>query len=231
MPSAWQMITCRRTLPVADGQPSLMVDALPHRASMQITLFATNADLLQIAQWLLDVPGMTLLEAHSRPDQPNRQLRTVEEVAELIGEGAWGFSAWLETTGAPPSARWIAFEPNTQRKLGAKGRTELYSPAMIGVSRNNDQKGCLAWSSISCWNEKGARQRSFQSDEALNAVDWKALRTFMASLQRKLKKAAPAKLHACLIMEDAFSKLRAGDLKLWNFGAPCAYPAPDIVLK
>ncbi len=198
---------------------------------MQITFFATNADLLQIAQWLLDAPGMRLFEAHSRPDQPNRRFATIEDVAQLLGEGAISFSAWLETTGAPPAARWIAFEPNTQRKLGAMGRTALDSPAMIGVSRNNDQNGCLASSSISCWTEKGARQRSFYPQEALNEVDWKALQSFTAALQRKLKKAAPAKLHACPIMEDAFAKLQAGDLRLWNFGAPCTYPSSDITLR
>lgn len=207
-----------------------MVDTSAHRASMQITFFATNTDLLQIAQWLLDEPGMTLVEAYSRPDQPNRQLRTVEDVGQLIGEGAWGFSAWLETTGAPPCARWIEFEPNTQRKLGAKGRTELHSPAMIGISRNNDQNGCLAASYLSCWTEKGARQRSFNSEEALNDVDWKTLRSFTASFHRKLKKTAPAKLHSYPIMKDAFGKVRAGQLELWNFGAPCIYPSPEIAL-
>lgn len=197
---------------------------------MQITFFATNADLLQVAQWLLDTPGMTLLEAYSRPDQPNRQLRTVEDVAQLIGERAWGFSAWLETTGARPRARWIQFEPNTQHKLGGKGRTVLNSPALIGVSRNNDQNGCLAASYMTCWTEKGAHQRSFESEELLSEVDWKALQSFTSSFQRKLKRAAPAKLHAYPIMEDAFSKLQAGDFELWNFGAPCSYPSPDIAL-
>lgn len=197
---------------------------------MQITFFATNVDLLQIADWLLDEPGMTLIEAYSRPDQPNRRLKTVEDVARLTQEGALGFSAWLETTGAPPRARWIEFEPNTQRKLGARGRTELISPAIIGVRRNTDQNECLASSYITCWTEKGACQRSFHSETSLNEVDWKALRSFTASLHRKLKKAAPAKLHAYPIMEDAFGKLRAGDLRLWNFGAPCTYPSPNIAL-
>jgi len=197
---------------------------------MQITFFATNKDLLQVAQWFLDSPGVTLLEAYSRPDQTNRQLRTVDDVAQLIGERAWGFSAWLETTGAPPRARWIEFEPSTQRKLGAKGRTELNSPTMIGINRNNDQNGCLAASYMSCWTEKGARQRSFEAEERLDSVDWKALRTFTSSFQRKLKKAAPAKLHSYPILEDAFGKLQAGDLQLWNFGAPCAYPSPEIAV-
>ena len=197
---------------------------------MQVTFFATNKDLLQVAQWFLDMRGVTLLEAFSRPDMPNRQLRTVDEVAQLIGERAWSFSAWLETTGAPPRARWIEFEPNTQRRLRAKGRTELNSPAMIGISRNNNQNGCLAASYITCWTEKGARQRSFESDERLDDVDWKVLRNFTSSFQRKLKKAAPAKLNSYPILEDAFGKVRAGDLQLWNFGVPCAYPSPAITV-
>lgn len=197
---------------------------------MQVTFFATNTDLLQVAQWLLDTPGMMLLEAYSRPDQPNRQLSTVEDVAQLIGDRAWGFSAWLDTTCAPPRARWIEFEPNTQRKLRATGRTEFYSPTMIGINRNNDQNGCLAASYITCWTEKGARQRSFQPDELLNEVDWTMLRMFTSSFQRRLKKAAPARLHSYPIMDDAFGKLRTGEIALWNFGAPCPYPSTDIAL-
>ncbi len=195
---------------------------------MQATFFGTDADLLQVVQWFLEVPGMTLFEPASRPDLPNRQFCTVEEVAQRFREPGRHIAAWLESTGARPIPRYIQFEPNTQRRLGAKGRTELVSPSLIGIGRDGDQNGSLGAAHISCWNEKGARQRSMYSEDLLNQVEWKALRSITSSLQRKLSKASPAKLGSYPIMEDAFGEVRGGRLSLWNWGAACSFPSPHI---
>lgn len=173
---------------------------------------------------------MQVFERASRPDEPNRRFLTVAEVAESFAEPGRNLSAWLETTGACPQLRHIEFEPDTQRLLGAKGRTLLESPAVIDIRRDNDQGGCLGASHISCWSEKGAHQRSMYSEDVLNSVDWKALRSIVARLQRKLTKASPAKLRSYPIMPDAFRELSGGKLALWNWGAACTYPAPHITL-
>jgi hypothetical protein len=197
---------------------------------MQATFFATDEDLLEVAGWLLAIPGMSLFEVASRPDMPIRQFKSTVEVAETFTEPGRSFSAWLEATGVPPVLRQIEFNRETQHKLKAKGRTELKSPAMIGIRSNNYQCGCLANSTISCWNEKGARQRSMYDPAVLDQVDWKLLRSTMTGLQRKLMKAAPAKLGRYPIMETAFAKMRAGELQLWNWGSPCAFPSPLVTV-
>jgi hypothetical protein len=197
---------------------------------MQATFFATDEDLLEVARLLLAIPGMSLFELASRPDRPNRQFKSVTEVADAFDEPGRNFSAWLEATGAPPALRQIEFNQETQQKLKAKGRTELRSPAMIGIGRNNYQRGCLANSTISCWNEKGARQRSMYDPAVLDQVDWKLLQSTVTAVQRKLTKAAPAKLSRYPIMETAFAKMRAGELQLWNWGSPCAFPSPLVTL-
>jgi hypothetical protein len=198
---------------------------------MQATFFATDVDLLKVVQWFLEVPGMTLFEAASRPDLPNRQFCTVEEVEQSFREPGRNKAAWLASTGARPRLRRIQFEPSTQRRLGAKGRTELASPSMIRISRDTDQNGSLGAAHISCWNEKGARQRSMYAGDVLDQVDWKALRSITGSVQRKLSKASPGKLRSYPIMEDAFSELREGRLSRWNWGAACSYPSPHITLS
>jgi hypothetical protein len=195
---------------------------------MQVTFFGTDVDLLTVAGWLLETPGTSLFEAASRPDQPNRVFSSRDEVAGLLEESARGFSAWSEAVGAPPRARYVEFEPNTRRRSKALGRTLLDSPAMIGIHRNSDQNGCLAAAYITCWSEIGARQRSIYSEDFLNEVNWKVFRSTVSRLQRTLKKSAPAKLRSYPIMEDAFEKLRRGQLELWNWGSPCAYPSPLI---
>jgi len=49
-----------------------------------------------------------------------------------------------------------------------------------------------------------------------------------ASIVRRLGKSSPAKMGACPIMPDAWAKLKAGELKLWNWGSECAYPSEMI---
>jgi hypothetical protein len=198
--------------------------------AMQATFFATDEDLLEVAGWFLAIPGMTLFEPASRPDLPNRQFKSVDDIAQVFEEPGRNFAAWLEHTGARPASRYIEFNQDMQRKLKAKGRTELRSPSTIGIGRNNEQRGCLANSIISCWNEKGARQRSMYDTAVLHQVDWKLLRSTLGGLQRKLAKAAPAKLGAHPIMGTAFARMQAGELELWNWGSPCSFPSPLVTL-
>lgn len=170
----------------------------------------------------------TICEEYSRPDQPNRWFHNADELATAPDAFDQTLAAWSQTFGGRPFAERIAFEPGTQRRFGATGRTILRSPAFIRVFRNNDQNGCLASAYLSCWTEKGARQRSVFSDGVLNSVDWKKLAAASTSVVRQLKKASPAKLRSYPIMPDAWTKLRAGQIKLWNWGAECAYPSELI---
>jgi hypothetical protein len=197
---------------------------------MQTTFFATDADLLEIARWFLEMPGAVLFEPASRPDLPNRWFCTVQEVENHFLEQGRSIAAWLESTGARPIARHIQFEPNTQRRLNASCRTDLVSPSVIAIRRNSDQNGCLAAVYLTCWNEKGARQRSMYSSDILDQVNWKALRSVEGGLKRKLSKASPAKLGSSPIMSDAFEKMKKGRLSLWNWGAACSYPSPHITV-
>lgn len=197
---------------------------------MRTTFYATDADLLQIIQWFLEMPGMMLFEPASRPGLPNRQFCRVEEVASYFSDPGRYIAAWLESTGARPLPREIEFEPNTQRRFGAKGRTDLWSPAMITIHRANDQNGCLGAAAITCWTEKGARQRSMYSATILDQVDWKALQSVVGSFKRKVSKASPAKLRSYPIMNDAYSEMREGRLSLWAWGTACSYSSPLITL-
>lgn len=196
---------------------------------MQSHFFATDADLLTIVRWLLETPGIRVFEPASRPDLPNRQFRSVDEVAQSFQEPGRDIGAWDEATGCPPILRHIEFNLHTQRELGAKGRTELVTPALIRIGRNSYQNGCLSYSYISSWNEKGARQRSMYSDEVLEQVNWRALRSTTERLRRSISKNSPAKFGTYPIMDHAFSELKEGKLSIWGWGAPCSYPSPEII--
>lgn len=195
---------------------------------MALTFFGTELDHAQVYQWLLDFPEMKLFEDYSRPDHENRWFDSWEMVEEATDLQWWSLAAWSESIGGRPRAERISFDANTRRKLGAKGRTALRSPSTIKLGRNNDQNGCLASSSISCWTEKGARQRSIYSEEFLDEVNWSQLQSMVRKVERQIKKSAPAKIHAYAIMPNAFEQLRAGRITLWNWGEPCAIDSPHI---
>jgi hypothetical protein len=198
---------------------------------MGLTFFATDTDLTQVWRWLLDFSGMSLFEDYSRPDMSNRWFGTWEEVVNATDIAAWNLAAWSQNIGGRPRIETIVFDRNTQRKSNARGRTALRSPAVINVGRNNDQNGCLANSSISCWTEKGARQRSIYPVEFLDEVNWAELRSVMGKVQRQITKSAPAKMRSYPIMPDAFAQLTQGNIRLWNWGAECALDSSLITIK
>ena len=198
---------------------------------MTTTFFATDADMTQVWRWLFDVPGMKIFENYSVPDKPNRWFDTWAGISAYLDAGGRALAAWPATVGGQPRIDRITFNSNTQRKTGAKGRTALVSPATINVGRNNEQNGCLASASIGYWTEKGARQRSVYAEDFLDEVDWKAFRSIASRIERLVAKSAPAKMRSYPVMPDAFERYRNGEIKLWNWGEPCAYPSPLIVDK
>lgn len=195
---------------------------------MTATFFATDVDLVQVWHWLFDVPGMRIFEEYSVPDKANRWLETWEEISAYLDGGGYSLAAWPSTVGGMPRMSEITFTTNTQRKLGAKGRTVLQSPAIIKVGRNNPQNDCLASASIGYWTEKGARQRSIYAGDFLDEVDWKQFRSITRRIERLIAKSAPAKMRSYPVMSDAFSRFRNGEIMLWNWGEPCAYPSPLV---
>ena len=202
-----------------------------HHLKMALTFFGTDTDLRTIWEWLFHVPGMRIFEDHSAPDQPNRWFNSLEEIQRIEDIGLRSLAAWPETVGGRPRVNLITFNVDTQRKLGAKGRTTLLSPALIQVRRNNDQNGCLASTTLSCWTEAGARQRSVFPEDMLDEVDWAKLRSIVGKVQRQITKSAPAKLRSYAVLPDAAKKFQAGQIMLWNWGEACAFPSPLVTVS
>ena len=198
---------------------------------MTLTFFATDTDISQIWNWLIDEPDMVVFEEYSAPDQPNQLFKTWKHLSQYLndgGRGMIGLAAWPPSVGGRPQIEKITFEPNTQRKTKAFGRTALRSPALIHITRNNYQNGCLASAALSSWSEKGARARSIYPDEFLDAVDWKKFQSTVNKFKRQITKSSLAKLRSYPIMPDAFRKLKNNEIKLWNWGEECVYTSPLI---
>lgn len=196
-----------------------------------MTFFGTDDDIAALWRGLFESPEMHILEVHSLPDAPNRRFETWADICDYLDSGGQSLGAWSNSAGGHPIEENITFNEGTQRKLGAKGRTNLLSPAIIRIGKNTDQNDCLAAASISCWTEKGARQRSVFTDEILDRINWKQLRAIVGKIERKIRKSSPAKMRSYPIMPDAWRKTTSGEIKLWNWGEPCTYPSPLITLK
>ncbi|MEW9307438.1 hypothetical protein [Labrys neptuniae] len=195
---------------------------------MQTSFFGTDVDAVQVLRWLYDIPEMRFFENHSRPDQPNRWFETWDKTLAYFEGGRSSLAAWPQNVGGVPFLEQITFALDTQRQLDAKGRSVLHSPALIRIIRNSDQNGCLAATNITCWNEKGVRQRSMFSEDIIDSVDWKAFGSIERGIQRKVKTSSPAKLGSTPIMPDAFQHLEAGQIKLWGWGIECDGQSPHI---
>jgi len=195
---------------------------------MQFDFFATDDDIRQVWRLLFDVPSMRIFEDYSKPDQSNHWMSDWDEFLIRFEDHKGFLTAWPQCVGGLPRESWVEFEPNTQKKLRARGRTILESPALINVFQSGEYQGCLGNVSMKCWNEKGARQRSFFSEQFCDEVDWPQFRSILAKVQRQIKKMCPAKLRNVPIMHDAFEKFHNGHIKLWNWGQQCAWPSEFV---
>ncbi len=185
---------------------------------MALIFYAAVDDLTDLSRRLFEVPGIELFEEYSPPDQSNLFFKTPDEIARYLSKGAGSFAAWPSGVGGALTRKHIVFSGEHQDNSGGTGRTVLESPAIIRLAAITDVEGCLNPSSISCWTEKGARQRSMYGEEAIAGVDWSKLKSIVASVERWIKKSSPARLHSHPVMPAAYSELNEGKALLWNFG-------------
>lgn len=197
---------------------------------MHTKFYGTDTDLDQIWRWLFEMPGVRVCEIYSCPDKDNRWFATLGDIKASCEDFHNNLAAWSPAFGGLPRAEKITFAANYQKITNATGRTALRSPAFITLGRSGDQNGCMASASMSCWNEAGARERSICSPNAVDQVDWKALRAASGIINRRIKKASPAKAGTYLVMPDAFEKWKSGEVALWLWGVRCDYPSDQITV-
>jgi hypothetical protein len=195
---------------------------------MSLIFFGTDDDIRQIWLWLFETPGMRLFEQSSRPDQSNRWFDTWTDAVNYLNDGGYSLAAWFEPAGGMPKTRQVSFIAKLSTRLGGEGRSLLHSPATIRIGRNNDQNGCLASGSISCWTENGARRGYAFWDADCELIDWRKLQKEVSRIQRMIVKQSPAKLRSYPVLPDAFARYKSGTQNLWNWGSECSYPS-DLV--
>ena len=57
---------------------------------MTLTFFATDTDISQIWNWLIDEPDMVVFEEYSAPDQPNQLFETWKHLSQYLNDGGRG---------------------------------------------------------------------------------------------------------------------------------------------
>jgi len=186
--------------------------------AMALIFYAAIGDLTDLSRRLFEVPGMEIFQEYSAPDQRNLFFNTPDEIARYLSEGDRRFAAWPSGAGGDLMRRHVDFSRDYQTQSGRKGRTVVESPSIIRVTPTTDVQGCLNPYSMSCWTEKGARQRSMYGEEAIAAVDWPKLKSIVASIERWINKSSPARLHSNPVMPAAYAELTEGKAVLWNFG-------------
>lgn len=185
---------------------------------MAMTFYATNEDLKALTLRFFQIPGIKLFQEYSAPDQQNLWFEKPDDIAQYLSDGARSFAAWPSGVGGSLIQKHIEFTKDLQQRFGEKGRTVIESPAIIRVQPVTNVSECLNPFAISCWTEKGARQRSMYSEETIASVDWNKIKTTVASIERWIKKHSPARLHSYPVMPNAYSELTEGEALFWNFG-------------
>ena len=186
--------------------------------AMALNFFAADDDLTEVVSWLFQVPGMKFFEEYSAPDQQNRWFERADEVTDRLKSSPHMLAAWPSDVGGKPKQKAVRFNKELQDEFGGTGRTILESPAIIRVRRVTEIPECINPFSISCWTEKGARQRSNYDEKALDSVDWSRLTSIVASIERRIKKTSPGRLNSQPILPGAYKRLVDGDAQIWAWG-------------
>lgn len=119
-------------------------------------------------------------------------------------------------------------------EVGGGYRFTVEDPAAIKIGESSitekDGEKLLLPSNLLCWNEAGARQRSFYSDAQLDEIDWRELERLSSRMSRFIRgNLAVAKLGSYPILRHAYSAMADG-LKLW-IGRAIAIGSREITVN
>jgi len=179
---------------------------------------------------MLDELNFTIYEAYSEFDKPIKRIYSRCTIDNL--EGKFNnilVRAWLDEFNSPPKFKLI----QSKKPELFTQRTVVTNLAQIQINKQRLMDNmCLYPSVMSNWSERGARQRAFATDEELDAVNWKALKSYSSKIKRFIRvKMSVAKLNSMPIMPDAYDKFGKGEFHLWNWGEVIPVGSPKIQIK
>lgn len=183
----------------------------------QLDFFALRDDIESVIKYVFDETDCRVFEAYSRPGFELREFTSLTALPD---------SDYLDANGGRYFLRLISRSADcdpilrefTLTKTGQQ-RFKVEAPAMFQITqgdRLNTARDALSWSIYSHWNEAGAKERSYYSDDVLDAVDWRAMRRVSGRIYRFIKnRLAVAKVDHRPVLPCAFSEIDNG-LTLWR---------------
>lgn len=183
---------------------------------MQMDFLANRNDLLNIVGYFLDQLHCNVTEAYSLVNQPNRRFMSIDDIKNAkLQHNSINFKIWSPAFTNNPIFR--SYQLNED--IGGGTRTVVEGPAMIQLTSGRVENGCLFPSTVSHWNEAGARQRSPYSEEELDEADWATLRSVSRRICRQIKnKMSVGHLKNMPILPGAYDDFVFGRYFFWNWG-------------
>ena len=195
-----------------------------------MNFLATSEDIKNIVWYMLDELNFTIFEAYSEFDNPIRQIHSNCTLGDLKDKhDNILVRGWKDEFNSTPKFKLIK---SANPEL-FKERTTVGNLAQIQIYKQRLMDNlCLYPSRLSNWSEKGARQRASATQEELDAVDWKALKSHSQKIKRHIRvKISVATLNSMPIMPDAYAKFCNEEFFLWNWGDIIRKESIKIQLK
>lgn len=179
----------------------------------QVDFFASDKDFIDLVGWLLIQTDFEIYEAYSRIDHDIRKITTVEDMHDLANErknSSFLMRFWSPSVTNSPVFKEIKLNPN----IGSF-RTSLEGAGIIQLEHGRVENGRIYNSTLSHWNEAGARAKCIYPSDV---VDWKKMRLLSGKLSRQIKnKLAQTKVESAPVLKGAVEQINSG-LSLWYCG-------------
>jgi len=186
--------------------------------NMIFNFYALPHELYGLWNWIVDLPGASLIEADSRPDLPNRNFETFP--LDEVGTGDFSVVTWLSDAGGKPRHRHMIFEPATRARLAAKGRTSLVSPSFIRLHSLAAPSGDLIGPcELIYWTEKAAAASKRFDEDQMEEVHWEKLAKQVAAIKKQIASRSVGRWRSTPVSEGVAQLISKGKTKLWLWGS------------
>ena len=187
--------------------------------SRTYAFFATDAEVVDLWQWMSNLPSVQLMEGDSRPDMPLRRFNSFPIEEWLDPENYVSVVAWPSNVSKQPVERQVNFNNEAKCRLGAVGRTSLTCPAFIRIAGvSAPRHDLVSFRELLYETPFTAKLSHLFSDAQLKDMDWNAFNSVVQRIKKHIERSAATKWRSIPVLPGVVATVRNENMKLWFWG-------------
>ena len=199
----------------------------------QLDFYGTNEDVVNIVDFMFSISPMKLYESYSPIDSDIFEFNSGKDIIESShlsrSHNRILVTGWWETVTKLPAVERYKLNPSV-----GSFRHTIKGVATFCINQegfNDLSENSMKRNTIIHWDEAGARDGAYCSEDGLDEINWKEFRRLSGKLHRHVKnKMGVAKLGRAVILPGAWEYLQRGG-KLWGYPGVFDANSQEIIRK